>query len=835
VRICFRLLAGSPDDKAGLLDTSLNAAEALLDLVDDDPSAALEQAERIIGEASDVGDPAAAAIAGRAKGRALLYMGRVDAALAAFDAAVEVAESSGEARLAALARMSMAGPLTHAGRPAEALEQLDRAAAVLTGAEAGVLEMQRAQVLQRQVPSAETQRQAEASLAMAEQTFRLLGDVRMQAQALNSWGLHYAFQGRTVEAATKLEAARRLYSREGLEASVADMDNNLGWVAALGGDFAAAEARFADADAEFRRLGMPLGELRNDRCTMLLSAGLAAEARALAATTASELDAAGAAADAAETMLLYAHASLVDQDPSAAEMSARRARRAFAAQHRPGWRWQARILELTAATASGRARKADRVAAERMAQRSQAAGLRTAALQAHLTAGRIAATRGESAIAELHLAEAKPFLSRAPLEYRVEYRAVEAAHCLASGNPAGAARAAAEGLNTLDRYQALAGATDIRAHLRTFGADLGELGLRLAVASGTPSRVFSWMERTRAGTMRFTPARPPADAALAAELTGLRGLVAEIREAEIEGDDPTDLLQKQSRLQEAIRHRSRQRSPGAHAEVAHLATPVELRSVLHERILVSLAETEDELVAVIMAGRSRLIRLGAAAPILAEATALRSALNRLARPDRSERSREADRAAALHAAATLDHRLQPLRLGDAPLVLVPPPSLAALPWALLPSLQDRPIVVAPSADLWYRRQLQPTPKGDHVVLAAGPDLQEAAGELRSIGRYYPEAIRFTPRRSRAAEVAGALDGATVAHLACHGSFRPDNPMFSSLEFGDGPLFVHDLEQIDRSPEVVVLSACESGLSAGRPGNEMLGLAASLLAPRWDRV
>ena len=54
-------------------------------------------------------------------------------------------------------------------------------------------------------------------------------------------------------------------------------------------------------------------------------------------------------------------------------------------------------------------------------------------------------------------------------------------------------------------------------------------------------------------------------------------------------------------------------------------------------------------------------------------------------------------------------------------------------------------------------------------------------------------------------------------------------MFSALDLADGPLTVHDLESMRRAPETLVLSACDSGLSAVQPGDELLGLAASLLA------
>jgi CHAT domain-containing protein len=74
----------------------------------------------------------------------------------------------------------------------------------------------------------------------------------------------------------------------------------------------------------------------------------------------------------------------------------------------------------------------------------------------------------------------------------------------------------------------------------------------------------------------------------------------------------------------------------------------------------------------------------------------------------------------------------------------------------------------------------------------------------------------------------ALDGAAVAHLACHGHFRSDSPLFSALELADGPLNVYELQRLRRAPELVVLSACDLGLSALHPGDELLGLATALL-------
>ncbi|MEM8904815.1 MAG: CHAT domain-containing protein [Actinomycetota bacterium] len=80
-----------------------------------------------------------------------------------------------------------------------------------------------------------------------------------------------------------------------------------------------------------------------------------------------------------------------------------------------------------------------------------------------------------------------------------------------------------------------------------------------------------------------------------------------------------------------------------------------------------------------------------------------------------------------------------------------------------------------------------------------------------------------------------MRGVTVAHLAAHGRFRVDNPLLSGIELDDGVLTVHDLEPSAPTPPVVVLSACELARSVVRPGDELLGLAAGLVALGTDTL
>ena len=79
-----------------------------------------------------------------------------------------------------------------------------------------------------------------------------------------------------------------------------------------------------------------------------------------------------------------------------------------------------------------------------------------------------------------------------------------------------------------------------------------------------------------------------------------------------------------------------------------------------------------------------------------------------------------------------------------------------------------------------------------------------------------------------ARVLSALDGAWLAHIAAHGRFRADSPLFSSLRMHDGPLTVYDFEQLHRAPYRLVLSSCDSGVLAPAGAEELLGLVSSLL-------
>jgi CHAT domain-containing protein len=64
----------------------------------------------------------------------------------------------------------------------------------------------------------------------------------------------------------------------------------------------------------------------------------------------------------------------------------------------------------------------------------------------------------------------------------------------------------------------------------------------------------------------------------------------------------------------------------------------------------------------------------------------------------------------------------------------------------------------------------------------------------------------------------------ILHLATHGYFRYDNPLFSALKLADGLLTVNDIYNLRLQAWLVVLNACDSGQNVVTYGDELLGLA-----------
>jgi len=806
------------------------AAEAIR-LVLAEPRRARGLAERALRRAVDEGDADAASTAERALGLVAKEVRDVDGSVVHLRRAIEIAERARLGVRAAEARMSLSLTLAYRGQTQQALRESDLAARVLRGKEGARLQMQRALILQRLGRLDE----ALDGYRRARQGFRRSGDALWEARLLNNRALLHAYRGALGAADADLVEAERLHLSLGQELAAAEVRHNRGFVCARRGDAPAALAWFDLADEYFRANDVQRAIYLVDRCHLLLSVRLVAEGRRAAEQAVDELARTRMSADLAEARLMLSEAALLDGDAAVALHEAAEARKAFARQGRKPWAALAAYASLRAAWLAGERTPATLASARRLAGSLAGAGWPLAALDARVIAGRIALACGRPEEARRELARAAGARGRGPVELRVRAWHAEALLRHDSGRTHGVSSALRAGLRLLERHRAALGATELRAHVSSHAADLASFGVRVALERAEPAQVLAWSERWRAGSLRLRPVRPPDDSQLATDLEELRRVAAEADEAALSGGDAKPALRRQVALEARIRRRSWQ-ARGDGPRVTALVSPPrpsELASALGDRVLVEYVQSDGELFAVTLAaGRLRLRRLGPPRDAAAELDALRFALRRLARGHGSSRSADAASGAAAHAAGRLEELLLApvaLELGDRPLVVVPTGALHAVPWGMLPRCAGRPVTVAPSAALWLRATERQAERPDRVVLAAGPGLPGAEREVRELAAQYPAATVLTGAAVSADAVRRALDGAALAHVAAHGRFRADNPLFSSLRLADGPLTVYDLESLDRAPQTLVLSACESGLSDVRAGDELMGLAAALFA------
>jgi tetratricopeptide (TPR) repeat protein len=819
-------------------------AERSLRLVTVDPRRARDAATRALGAARRAADPAAESTAERALGLAARELHDAHLALRHLRRAVRVAETANLPRHTAEARMSLALGLAEAGRPVQALRQIDAAAPVLDGLPAARLQMQRALILDRLNRFTEAMEGYTAALA----SLRRAGDRLWQARALTNRGVLHSYRGNLRSAEADLRGAEQLYRELGQELALAQVQHNLGFVFARAGDIPAALRWYDRADEYFARTARPAIALM-DRGELLLQARLLPEARAAAEAALQAARTSRMRLFEAQARLMLAEAALACDDAGTALEQARRARNAFVRQGRPAWAALARYLALRAdgdRSTARRLRHAREVAAE-----LSAAGWLAPALDARLYAARIALPRSgppthrsgrrqqprvRSDALAWPLRELRQVRSagrRGPAELRARAWHAEAMLREAAGDRTGARRALLAGIRIVEQYRAALGATELRALAGGYAVELASAGLRLAAQGKRTRSLLWWAERCRAAALRLPPTRPPDEPALAADLAELRRVVAELdRDTEDSaGHEHAPRRVALRRQQRALEVRIRRRSwhgsgTGSGREVLLERLPERLGT----RTLVELVDLAGALHAVVVRG-GRVYRqlLGSTAEAVAELEALRFSLRRIVRAHGDRASRAAVAGSAREAAQRLDDLIfGRLRPGEDELVIVPVGALHATPWALLPTCRARPLAVAPSASAWLTAAGCDRQRSGPTVLVAGPGLAHAETEVRRLARTLGSAQLLVGERAGAEAVLAALDGAGVGHIAAHGHFRADNPMFSYLRLADGPLTVYDLERLEKAPSTVVLSACNAGLSAVHPGEELMGLTAALL-------
>ena len=150
---------------------------------------------------------------------------------------------------------------------------------------------------------------------------------------------------------------------------------------------------------------------------------------------------------------------------------------------------------------------------------------------------------------------------------------------------------------------------------------------------------------------------------------------------------------------------------------------------------------------------------------------------------------------------------------------------------------------APSASVYARCQAPPAVASSGSLILGIADTQAPLilDEVRALSRVLPQSKLFVGPEASEAVLRKHGPGSRVVHIATHGYFRQDNPMFSSIRLGESYLSLYDLYHLKLPADMVVLSGCATGLNVITPGDELMGLvrgllqagARSLVLSLWD--
>ena len=770
--------------------------------------------------------PLQASIAHQAVGIVLRDTGDINAGVRELRCALRTARLTGSAEREADVLGSLGTALVHAGRTKPGLAAFDRAIELSGGVMLGRVLHRRGVVLWflgRYPAALDDLRRAVGVLERG-------ADLVWTARALSARGLVYLDIGSPARADADFAAAGHLYAHTSQELESAHAVLHRGVAASRSGDLPAALSFFDEAAARYRPLNVPTPSLSQSRCIALRAAGLTHDALMEADAAVREIERAnGRSTKRAELLLTAAHCALAADQPQAAIDRAQAASRLFRSQQSTWWQAHARLVLAQAEYAAGLA------SARLLREAASVAGTLAAlgsgeATRADLLAGRIALDLGRRADAFRHLDAAARSRRHGPAISRASGWLAAAVRASAAAEPRRTLAACRRGLEILDEHRWTLGASELRAQATAHGAELAALALRHAVQAHRPRLFLAWTERWRATAVTVPAVRPSADVELNASLAALRGISGRVDEAQRQGTATTAFEHEQLLLESAVRAHSL-RARGVSGLRRSGVDVAELLDQLGTTQLVEVVDIDGVLhVLICSGGRVRQFVAGQTSDAVRAAEFARFALRRLAR---SRTGDDPDSAMAILKAAgpqLQDALIGPAasHLGDGPVVIVPPGKLHAIPWALLPTLGTRAFSVAPSAVAWMRAHTAMPPSRRHVTLACGPGLVTDGAEVPQVAQLYDDVTVLTGAAATAGRVLAALDGAWLGHIAAHGSFRADSPLFSSLRMHDGPLTVYDFEQLHRAPYRLVLSSCDGGVLAPVGADELLGLVASLL-------
>lgn len=190
-----------------------------------------------------------------------------------------------------------------------------------------------------------------------------------------------------------------------------------------------------------------------------------------------------------------------------------------------------------------------------------------------------------------------------------------------------------------------------------------------------------------------------------------------------------------------------------------------------------------------------------------------------------------------HLKALYDELIAPIapRLKASHLIFVPHGLLHYIPFHALfdgsQHLIDRyTISYSPSASIFALCQARTANSSGGSLIFGIPDPQAPAilDEVQALSNILDRSELFVGQNASEEILRSKGPASRRIHIATHGRFRQDNPMFSAIRLGDSFLSLFDLYQLRLPVELITLSGCSTGLNVVAAGDELVGLARGLL-------
>jgi CHAT domain-containing protein len=127
-----------------------------------------------------------------------------------------------------------------------------------------------------------------------------------------------------------------------------------------------------------------------------------------------------------------------------------------------------------------------------------------------------------------------------------------------------------------------------------------------------------------------------------------------------------------------------------------------------------------------------------------------------------------------------------------------------------------------------RKSRDPSAMGLVAVGVSDSETPRIREEILTLRGIFPDTIAILESEATRDNLLRLAPAARFLHIATHGHFQRDNPMFSYLTLADCRLNFYGLLDLNLDAEMVTLSACQTGTNAVMPGDELHGLMRGFL-------